>query len=132
MRYLGIDYGVKRVGVALSDETNKVALPLAVVENDRRLFDRLNDIVCERAITCIVLGESKNFKGGDNAVMEDIRNFKKRFEDQFSIPVILEPEFLTSHQAEKIQGRNDMIDASAAALILQSYLDRSKQDIIEP
>ncbi len=123
---MGIDYGTKRVGVALSDETNGFALPHKVLENTKSLFDEINTIVCDTEVTHIIVGESKDFKGEDNKVMEKIRAFKEELENKFTLPVIFEPEFLTSHAAERFQGKNDMHDASAAALILQSYLDRIK------
>ena len=58
--------------------------------------------------------------------MKKIKTFKLQLEDLLKIPVRYEPEFMTSHQAEQFQGKHDMLDASAAALILQSYLDYKK------
>jgi putative Holliday junction resolvase len=124
MRYLGIDYGTKRVGTALSDESNVFALPLKVVSNTKNLIEDVNTIICDHNVDVIVLGESKDFKGKDNIVMAKIRKFKEDIENRLGKPVIFEPEFLTSHQAQSIQGKHNLLDASAAALILQSYLDR--------
>ncbi len=121
---MGIDYGSKRVGIALSDETNKFALPHVVIPNSKRLIDDLNEIICEKKVTHVILGESKNYKGADNEIMADIKALKEKIENVLDMPVMYEPEFLTSHQAEQIQGKGGMLDASAAALILQSYLDR--------
>ncbi len=126
---MGIDYGTKRVGIALSDGSNAFALPHKVLPNSKNsvtLLDEINEIVCEHEVKTIIVGESKDFKGEDNKVMEKIREFKATLENKFQMPVIFEPEFLTSHAAEQFQGKNDMHDASAAALILQSYLDRLK------
>jgi putative Holliday junction resolvase len=131
MKYLGIDYGTKRVGIALSDEGATFALPLKVLPNSKNnhdLLDSINEVVCDNEVKTIVLGESKDFKGEDNKIMDKIREFKEVLENKLQIPVILEPEFLTSHAAEQFQGKNDMHDASAAALILQSYLDRLKNN----
>jgi putative holliday junction resolvase len=128
MRYMGIDYGSKRVGVAVSDEEGKFALPKMVLQNSAKLLDELNRIICENEISTIVLGESKNFKGEDNTIMKDVREFKEKIENNLGKTVIFEPEFLTSHAAQRFQGKNDMHDASAAALILQSYLDRVNQN----
>ncbi len=124
MRYLGIDYGTKRVGVAVSDETGAFALPKVVLQNTSKLLDELNIIICDNEITTVILGESKDFKGNDNKIMPEIQEFKTKIENNLGKTVIFEPEFLTSHAAERFQGKNDMHDASAAALILQSYLDR--------
>jgi putative Holliday junction resolvase len=124
MRYMGIDFGTKRVGVAISDSENTFAIPHSVVGNTKTLMSDLNTIICENEVEIIVLGESKDFKGNDNTVMKKIRLFKESIENDLHKQVIFEPEFLTSHQAESIQGKHDLLDASAAALILQSYLDR--------
>lgn len=124
MKYLGIDFGSKRVGVAISDENNSFALPKAVLQNDSSLLEEIKKICAENSITGIVLGESKDFKGIDNPIMEKINSFKTEIEKTINLPVYLEPEFMTSSEAERLQGKNAMLDASAAALILKSYLDK--------
>lgn len=124
MRYLGIDYGSKRIGIAVSDESNKIAMPKMVLANNRSAIDEINTILCDNDAGTIVLGESKNFQGADNAIMADIKAFKQKLEDRLGKPVVFEPEFMSSAQAERFQGKNDMLDASAAAVILQSFLDR--------
>lgn len=127
MRYMGIDYGSKRIGIAVSDENNTFALPHSVILNSKKeleVLEQINTIICDKEITHIIIGESKDFSGKENPIMKDIKIFKEALENRFAVPVIYEPEFLTSHHAEKFQGKNDMHDASAAALILQSYLDR--------
>lgn len=124
MRYMGIDFGTKRIGVALSDSSNTFALPHSVVKNSKKIVDDLNTIICDNEVEVIVLGESKDFKGKDNKVMPKIRELKEAIENQLGKQVVFEPEFLTSHQAESIQGKHKLLDAAAAALILQSYLDR--------
>jgi putative holliday junction resolvase len=133
-RILGIDYGTKRIGLALSDVGAQFAQPYSVIENSKatksKVITKIINIIKAEEVSEIVLGESKDFKGTDNKVMSAIRDFKKTLEDALAlesvpvVPVIFEPEFLTSHQAEYFQGKHDLLDASAAALILQSYLDR--------
>jgi len=124
MRYLGIDYGTKNIGVALSDETNTLAFPLQNILNDDAVITRICDICKEHAVTAVVLGESKDFQGQENAVMEEIHQFKTALQNQCNISVIWEPEFMTTMQASRIQGDHPKIDSSAAAIILQSYLSR--------
>jgi len=124
MKTLGIDYGTKRIGLAISDDDGKIAFPKLVLKNDREVFSKIMDLFTEEEIDKVVLGESKDFKMKDNPVMKDIGAFKEELERQFDVEVILFPEVLSSHQAAKMAGgKNDMIDASAAAIILQSYLD---------
>ena len=124
MRLLGIDYGMKRVGIALSDETGKFALPHAVWENDDDLISKINTLCGEKNISVIIIGESRNLDGSENEILKEIKLFKITLERNVSIPVYFEPEFYTSAQAARLQGKNIMHDASAAALILKSYLDR--------
>jgi putative Holliday junction resolvase len=123
---MGIDFGTKRVGIAVSDSENKFAIPYSVIQNSKKLLDEVNTIICDNEVEVVILGESKDFKGKDNKVMEKIREFKEEIENKLGKKVIFEPEFLTSHQAQHIQGKTDLLDASAAAIILQSYLDRQK------
>jgi putative holliday junction resolvase len=127
MRYIGIDYGKKRVGVAVSDESGRFALPREVLPNDEKLIGAVSFLAKEIDVEVIVIGESKDYKGKDNLIMGQIAPFKKALE-ALGIDVRLEPEFMTSIAAERFQGKNDLHDASAAALILQSFLDRKRFD----
>lgn len=124
MRILGIDYGAKRVGIAVSDESCKFALPVSVLQNSAVLVAEIVEIAKENEVKEIVMGESRNFKQEANTILEDSIHLKKKLEKEGFI-VHFEPEFMTSVQAERFQGKNIMHDASAAAIILQSYLDRS-------
>lgn len=127
MRLLGIDFGRKRVGIALSNEEQKIAFPKTVFPNDKKLVGLITDYCKENKVGGIVLGESKNFKGEDNPVMKDILKLKKKIEEATSLLVFLKPEFMTSSEAERMRAEGDgkeMLDASAAAIILQSYLDK--------
>ena len=128
-RLLGIDFGLKRVGIALSDEEQKIAFPKTVYPNDKKLVNQIAKFCAENSMIAIILGESKNFKGEDNPIMKYILKFKTEIENATSLPVYMEPEFMTSSEAEKMRAEGDsgeMIDASAAAVILQSYLDKTK------
>ncbi|HEX7724455.1 MAG TPA: Holliday junction resolvase RuvX [Candidatus Paceibacterota bacterium] len=123
MRYLGIDYGSKRVGVAISDESARFAFPERVISNDKNLIDAIETLAREHNITHIIIGESRKYDMTANPIQEDIIDFKEHLEGR-GFAVILELEFMTSQQAEREQGKHAKIDASAAALILQSYLDK--------
>jgi len=127
MRILGIDYGTKRVGVALSDERRKFALPHGVIQNAPELLAEVMKAAKDNKVEEIVMGESRNFNNEPNPVHAESMDFKKKLEAE-GFTVHLEPEFMTSVHAERFQGRNEKIDASAAALILQSYLDRERDD----
>ena len=127
MRYLGIDYGSKRVGVALSDEEGKFAIPVIVLKSSKKLLDEVLDLAEENRVEIIIMGESKDYKGKPNAIYEESMEFKKKLEGE-GYTVELEPEFMTSMNAERFQGKTEHTDASAAALILQSYLDKKQHD----
>ena len=124
MRYLGIDYGKKRVGLALSDEAGEFALPHSVLPADAKLVSRVAALCNEQKVGAIVMGESKDFKQVANRIMTEALEFKTNLEKATGLPVHLEPEFMTSAEAEHIQGKNAMLDASAAALILKSFLEK--------
>jgi putative Holliday junction resolvase len=129
MRLLGIDFGRKKVGIALSDEDQEIAFPKIVYPNDKKLVERIVDYCVGNSVAGIILGESKNFKGEDNPIMKDILKFKAKIERASSLPVHMEPEFMSSSEAGKMRAEGDseeMIDASAAAIILQSYLDKNR------
>ncbi len=123
-RILGIDFGTKRIGVAVSDEARQFALPLVVVKNSELAAKEILEIAHQHEVVEVVMGESRNYKQEPNAIFEEADAFKMKLES-LGLTVHLELEFMTSMQAERFQGKNDLTDASAAALILQSYLDRN-------
>jgi putative Holliday junction resolvase len=125
MKYLGVDFGEKRVGIALSDEDGKFAFPTAVLANDQDLMKHIVDLCMKNNVEMVVMGESRNFQGQINTIMWKIEGFKKQLET-IGFKVVFEPEFMTSTQASQITGENKMLDASAAAIILQAYLNRTQ------
>ncbi|MCX6717287.1 MAG: Holliday junction resolvase RuvX [Candidatus Taylorbacteria bacterium] len=130
-KYLGIDYGEKRVGVAVSDNEATVAFPKVVFENDQDLIKKIVEFCIENEVGAIVIGESKNNKGEDNKINPKIIVFKRELGNAIKVPIFLEPEFMTSLQVENTFGKTDMLDASAASIILQTYMDkeRNRQEI---
>lgn len=144
-KFLGIDYGMKRIGIAMSDENSKLAFPKEIVLNDAKTFQRIGEIIKKENIKEIVVGESVDFKGQLNMLSARIDIFIGELEQKFKIPVRKQKEFLTSVEARKPKNgkqkasrpqshskikqiKSGRIDASAAALILQRYLDkRNKQ-----
>lgn len=126
MKYLGIDYGEKRVGIAVSDTEGKVAFPKIVLENSKTLNQEIEGLCKELSIEGIVIGESKNYKGEENKINPKIIALKKEISNITKLPTFLEPEFMTSMQVEKTFGKTEMLDASAASIILQTFLDKAK------
>ncbi len=133
MRYLGIDYGKKHIGISLSDESGTMAFPYAHLDNNSRfdhpaLIDEIKKICLEKKVGEVVMGESKDFQGKDNHIMEDARALAEKISKQLWLEVHFEPEFMTSVEARHIQGGGEKTHASAAAIILQSFLDRKKSN----
>ena len=126
MKYLGIDYGSKRVGIAISDDGGTMAFPKFVLSNDKNLIINIKKFCVDEKVEKIIVGDSKDSNMKDNPVMKDIRKFAEVVSKEINLPIEFQLEFMTSQQAVHLQGENDMIDASAATIILQSYLDKTK------
>lgn len=101
-----------------------MAFPHLVLKNEEDLLERIKNIILKEKVVEVILGESKNFQGDENKIMDDIKKFADEIKKETGMNVVYEPEFLSSHQAERWQGKNKNLDASAAAIILQSFLDR--------
>jgi putative Holliday junction resolvase len=133
-RFLGIDYGTKRIGLAISDETASMAFSHGMVSNDATAVDKVVSLIKEKGIVGIVMGESKDFAMADNPVMKHAREFAISLTKATGVPVEFEHEFLSSHQARTTlhelgvtASRGDgTVDAGAAAIVLQTRLDRMK------
>jgi putative Holliday junction resolvase len=124
--YMGIDYGTKRIGVALSDTTGTLAFPHETVPAGRESKERIAMIVREHSVEIIVMGESRMRSGKPNILLEESRTYARALEEATGLPVFFEWEYDTSREARKIQGNTGVNDASAAALILQRYLDKTQ------
>lgn len=137
MKYLGIDYGTKRIGLAISDEEGKMAFPLVVLVNGSLILKNIENICQREKIENIVLGESLDQEGNPNEIMIQIEKFKKDLENEIKLPVFYQKEFMTSLYASAPKLKNifnsrkekkfetKKNDASAATLILQRFLDKN-------
>ncbi len=130
MKYLGIDFGEKHVGISVSNDDGTMAFPHATLMGGAGLIDDVLSIVSEKKVSEIIIGESKNFDGQDNPIMKKARLFAEELADKAGMPVHFEPEFMTSVEARHIQGGGEKTHASAAALILKSFLDRKNNNIL--
>ncbi|MFZ1988109.1 MAG: Holliday junction resolvase RuvX, partial [Minisyncoccia bacterium] len=73
MRYIGIDYGTKKVGLALSDEAGTMGFPHGIIPNTPRLLETIVTLIKEKKVEAVVMGESKDFSGKDNPIAQDAR-----------------------------------------------------------
>ena len=132
-RSLGIDLGIKRVGIALSDNLNMIASPLKTLtyDNKKDLLIQLSKLIFEFDVEIIVLGLPLNMSGADSPQTKKIRDFKSSL-SVLKVPIIYEDERLSSVSAKRSMvtqniktGHNKAeIDMRAAAIILQQYLDK--------
>lgn len=124
MRHMGIDYGSKRVGIALTDESGTMAFPHTVLENTPDLMKGIEAIIAEEDVKTIVIGHSLDENNEANAIQAKIDALMLDLTLATGIPVHLEPEQYSTQEALRIQGRNAQTDASAATIILNSYLSK--------
>lgn len=127
-KYLGVDIGQKKVGVAVSDDEGSVAFPLTALKHEG-CVEQLLTLIAERGITTVVFGESLNLDGTANPIMKEVQKIadvvRKKAE------VVFEPEQFSTQAAARL-GKGT--DAEAATIILQSHLDkknRGKEEVID-
>lgn len=133
MRYLGLDYGTKTVGLAVSDRTGFLASNYGVIRysDTSEIFKELEKIVKDEEIEAFVLGYPKNMNNTCGKRVEETLILKEELENKFNLPVFLMDERLSTTEAEKVlllgdtsrKKRKKVIDSVAATIILQTYLD---------
>ena len=135
MKVIGIDFGLSKVGLAISDPSGIIALPLKVLryKDKKDLLSELQGISKEKNVNKFVIGYPISMDYKENEMTKIIDSFKQDMEN-LDIEVILEDERLSSEYANKIMIEQDvkvsrnkeMVDLTAASIILQTYLDRNK------
>lgn len=122
MTYLGIDYGTKRIGLAKGNDEEHLAMPLRTIPHDSEVFNTIRDILIREHVGEVVVGIPTSFDGEEHQTARDARTFGERLSKELEVRVHFVNELLTSKQSRD-SGVSD-VDASAAALILQNYLDQ--------
>ena len=133
MRILALDHGTKRIGVALSDEMAMIAQPLEFIpaEPFSGFLDRLKEILRDRQVELILVGLPRNMDGSYGPAALKVREFVAVLKEAITIPIETLDERLTTVQAHRFLtqaavrrgARKQKVDQSAAAILLQSYLD---------
>lgn len=141
-RILGIDFGAKRLGLAISDESYTLASPLAVYERTDQEHDLkfLSNLISQYQITEIVLGLPLNMDGSLSEKAQQVLEFKRLLEEHLKLPVVTFDERLTTAEAERVllqanmsrRKRKQRRDALAAVLILQGYLSSKGEQSFTP
>src|SRR5215471_17991221 len=133
MRILALDHGTKRIGVAISDELKMIAQPLEFIPASpfADFLARLKEIIHEQQVELILVGMPRNMDGSYGPAALRVQEFVAALRDATTIHIQTWDERLTSAQAQRflIQGgvrrkeRKEKVDKTAAAILLQSYLD---------
>ena len=133
MRVLAIDHGTVRMGIAMSDELKIIAQPLEFIpaEPFSGFLNRLRELLLEYEVELILLGMPRNMDGSYGEASLKVREFEVVLKNGFTMPVKTWDERLTSVQANRVlsqagvrkQKKRKNVDAIAAAILLQSYLD---------
>ena len=134
MRYLAVDYGLKRTGLAVCDRDETLCSPLRVIDTSARLIDELLKVIAAERIEAIVVGLPMNMDGTEGQMARKTRAFAAALVKRTDLPIHFHDERLTSHKAEELlapaqltfKKKRRRLDAVAAAAILQSFLDSRK------
>jgi len=132
MRYLAIDHGTKRTGLAICDAGETIASPLSVIHGQKELLKKIAEIVEAENVEAVVVGLPLNMTGTESSQTKLVRKFAEQLKDRLSVPVHLQDERLSSFSAEEklapadfTRGkRKKRIDAVAAAEILGAFLEQ--------
>jgi putative holliday junction resolvase len=132
-RVLAIDYGRRRIGLAVSDELGVTARPLATMERKNRREDlrRLRDLARKSQVSAILVGYPIHMSGESGEMSIEAEQFAARIRKELGLPVKLQDERLTSWEAEQVAqelglGKNADIDSLSAAILLREYLNNSQ------
>jgi len=131
MKYLAIDYGTKRTGLALCDRDETIASPFVVIDDKANLLEKIKHIVKEQNVDAIVLGLPLNMDDTEGPQAKAVRRLAEKLIDALAVPVYFQDERLSSFSAEdKLlpaglteKKKRKRVDAVAAAEILQSFLE---------
>lgn len=126
MKYLGIDYGSKKVGFANSDDDGMMAYPLMISPNDKNILKDTLDLIREMKISTVVIGESVDGNGKLNQIGKEARSFGVSIENSIDVKVVFEKEWFSTVEARKSPGKENEreVDDQAAAIVLQRHLDK--------
>lgn len=141
MRIMGLDFGTKTVGVAISDSLMVTAQPVETITRKsanklRQTLARIEELIVENCVELIVLGYPKNMNNTVGERAQACETFKEDLERRTALPVILWDERMTTVESERIlmaggvrrENRKAVIDQMAAVLILQSYMDAQNRE----
>lgn|SRR3990167_7967207 len=121
-RIAAIDYGTKRVGVAVSDETKTIAIPKPYFLNDEKT--KLIEFIIENEVEEILLGLPLAMSGGETESTGKAREFGQWLKEQTGLPIKLIDERLTTKEVQRSETNRELIDSLVAQKMLERYLER--------
>jgi len=137
MRVIGLDFGLKRIGVAVSDEGGRLAQPLKVISasaGGKKVMEELGLIISEYSPEVAVVGDPRSPDGSEGKLGKMAREFADSVGSRFGLKIVMQDERYSSFEAEEKlreagarnwRARKKRLDRAAAAVILQDYLDQS-------
>ena len=143
-KYLSIDYGLKRVGIAISDEDKKYSFSRDYILNDKNLIAKLIQIIKSESVSKIILGYQLNFKSEKTEMTEEVEKFRNLIEKNLKLnsletEIVFYDERLTSGIAQhnlyasgvsrKKRHEKGLIDSMSAQIILQDYIDKENNKL---
>ena len=144
MKIMGLDYGSRTVGVAMSDELLITSQPREIIRRDRenmlrRTLSRIEELILQEDVRLIVLGRPLNMDGTEGERVHRTLEFKDRLERRTGLPVELWDERLTTVEAQELmdrmeiprQDRGQYVDMLAASVILQDYMEEHREQLRE-
>lgn len=126
MKILGIDYGEKRIGLAVSDETQTLARELDIWSPEQ-FWKQITELIVEEAIERVIVGLPLNMSGEKTQKSAEVQGFVDQLSKLINPPVEVVDERLSSVMAQQIAGQSSNIDSLAAQIFLQNYLDKNKK-----
>ena len=131
-RIAAIDFGLKRIGIAISDENGRIAFPLTVVEGGKKAVQNICSALKDKRLSKIVIGLPRLLSGEEGQMANVVRRFGEELGVAMSLPIEWIDERLSSKMADrslmeaglKRKNRSEVLDAAAASLMLQTFLDR--------
>ena len=138
-KYLGIDFGLKRIGLSITDEENIFAFPLSTVQSEN-IFAFLDDLFLKEKVSRVIIGHPKRFSGVDSGIESTIKIFIEKFKVQFPnfkveryderfTSKIASKAIISSGMGKKNRADKSLIDKVSATIILQDYLTYNKSSL---
>ena len=127
MRYLGIDFGTKKVGLAISTPEESMSFPLTVLPNDKNIFKKIKEVVVTREVVGVVIGLPLSETKTHNTFLENVDIFSKELAKHINCPIFFENENYSSRHAALVANKKEDLDSASAVIILDRFLAKKEK-----